>query len=71
MDVAGKTSTRDVNPHGLLVQVPLWYLIAYDLDKDAPRTFRLDRISGAVAYETLRFEPLDPRELIKDIVEYA
>jgi predicted DNA-binding transcriptional regulator YafY len=44
--------------------------MAYDLDRDAPRTFRLDRISRAVADETLRFEPQDPRELFKDIVEY-
>jgi predicted DNA-binding transcriptional regulator YafY len=70
VDADGKTSTRDVDPHGLLVQSPLWYLMAYDLDRDAPRTFRLDRISRAVADETLRFEPQDPRELFKDIVEY-
>lgn len=70
VDHTGRISSRDVEPHGMLVQAPLWYLLAYDLGRQGPRTFRLDRISNVEADETLRFEPLDPRELFREIAEY-
>lgn len=28
----------------LLLHAPCWYIVTWDLDKDAPRTFRMDRI---------------------------
>ena len=70
VDRTGRSSSRDLEPHGMLVQAPLWYLLAYDLGRQAPRSFRLDRILKASADETLRFEPLDPRELFGEIAEY-
>ena len=43
-DRTGKESRRIVEPHGLLVRAPLWYVIAWDAAIDEPRLFRADRI---------------------------
>jgi predicted DNA-binding transcriptional regulator YafY len=40
-----RTTRRLVEPHGLLVRPPLWYVIAWDRDRHAPRLFRADRVS--------------------------
>jgi predicted DNA-binding transcriptional regulator YafY len=44
-DRRGQQSHRRVEPHGLLVEPPVWYVLARDVDKREPRTFRMDRIS--------------------------
>ena len=43
-DRDGNGSRRVVEPHGLLVRAPMWYVIAWDTDIDEPRLFRADRI---------------------------
>jgi predicted DNA-binding transcriptional regulator YafY len=43
-DRQGRRSRRHVEPHGLLVRAPLWYVIAWDLQRQAPRLFRADRM---------------------------
>jgi proteasome accessory factor C len=49
-------SARRVEPYGLLNSKEGWYVHAFDLERDAPRSFRLDRIkSVTVTDET--FEP--------------
>jgi len=48
-DREGARTRRTVEPHALLVQVPLWYLLAHDLSREAPRMFRVDRIRRAHA----------------------
>lgn len=40
----GETSRRDVEPHGIVSQDRRWYLVAWDLGRQAWRTFRLDRL---------------------------
>lgn len=45
-DQQSRRTTRQIEPHGLLVRQPLWYVIAWDPDKNAPRLFRADRITG-------------------------
>jgi predicted DNA-binding transcriptional regulator YafY len=35
---------RRVEPHALLVRAPIWYVVGWDSLRDAPRTFRMDRI---------------------------
>ena len=32
-------------PHGIFVEIPVWYVLAVDIDKDAARMFRMDRIA--------------------------
>lgn len=44
-DRDGHPSQRRVEPHGLLVQTPAWYVLAFDLEKRSPRMFRMDRIA--------------------------
>jgi predicted DNA-binding transcriptional regulator YafY len=43
-DREGRRTRRKVEPHGLLVRAPLWYVIAWDPRREAPRLFRADRI---------------------------
>ena len=59
VDQAGRATQRRVEPHGLLVQAPVWYLLARDADKGEPRTFRMDRIAGPRLLPDLAFRP-DP-----------
>lgn len=45
-DRHGATTQRRVEPHGIYVQLPVWYVLAIDIDKDAARMFRMDRIAN-------------------------
>jgi predicted DNA-binding transcriptional regulator YafY len=54
-DRNGRTSTRRVEPHGLLVQPPVWYVLARDLERGAPRMFRMDRLSHPRLLRDVRF----------------
>jgi len=42
---AGEASRRSAEPYRLVHDRGRWYLVAWDLDRDAWRTFRVDRIS--------------------------
>ncbi|WP_323095340.1 YafY family protein [Intrasporangium sp. YIM S08009] len=42
----GARGPRDVEPHQLVSVRQRWYLVAFDLDRDAWRTFRADRVSA-------------------------
>jgi len=44
VDREGRRTRRHVEPHGLLVRAPLWYVIAWDRRRDSPRLCRADRI---------------------------
>lgn len=57
---AGTSSFRRIEPHGLLVRVPHWYAIAWDLDREAPRLFRSDRVrSPQLTDHTFTSRPRD------------
>lgn len=45
-DRAGNETTRTVEPHGLLVAWPNWYVIAWDPPRNDTRLFRADRIDS-------------------------
>jgi predicted DNA-binding transcriptional regulator YafY len=51
-------TSRTIEPVGLVATGRRWYLMAYDLDRDDWRTFRLDRMR-AVEPTTWRFRPRD------------
>jgi predicted DNA-binding transcriptional regulator YafY len=55
----GVVSEREIEPHFLLLKYPVWYVIALDRLRAAPRTFRCDRIIAAARTGT-RF-PLLPK----------
>jgi predicted DNA-binding transcriptional regulator YafY len=71
VDRKGAVTQRVIEPHGLLVAPPLWYLLAHDRLRGEPRMFRVDRIRGAGLRETDRFEPRDPRRMFAEIEAYG
>ena len=49
---------RIIEPHFLLLNWPIWYVLAWDVAKSAVRMFRVDRIiSAQVISETFRERP--------------
>jgi predicted DNA-binding transcriptional regulator YafY len=68
-DNRGHKSARHVEPHGLLLQTPAWYLLAFDTQKEAGRTFRMDRMARA-RVEDATFVPRSLRlfdDLLRDV----
>jgi predicted DNA-binding transcriptional regulator YafY len=57
VDRFGASSTRQIEPHGLLVQAPVWYVLAWDRLRRAPRSFRMDRITQVGIRHDLGFAP--------------
>jgi predicted DNA-binding transcriptional regulator YafY len=57
LDRDGAESRRTIEPHGLLVQTPVWYILSRDVEKVEPRTFRMDRISKPRMVQTVAFQP--------------
>ncbi len=41
-------TARRLQPWGVVSRRGRWYVVGHDLDRDAPRAFRLDRVVGAV-----------------------
>src|SRR6185295_10490311 len=56
-DREGKRTVRRVEPHGLLAEPPVWYVLARDVDKSEPRMFRMDRISRPGLLPEIVFRP--------------
>jgi predicted DNA-binding transcriptional regulator YafY len=59
-DRNGQATTRHVEPHGVLIQLPVWYLLARDVPANALRMFRMDRITTPALDAQHRFSA-DPR----------
>ncbi|WP_078973208.1 helix-turn-helix transcriptional regulator [Streptomyces sp. MMG1533] len=55
----GAPTRRSVEPHRLVCSERRWYLVAWDLDRDDWRTFRVDRITPKPPHGP-RFEPRRP-----------
>lgn len=53
---SGSSGRRRVEPYRLVASDRRWYLLAYDLDRDDWRTFRVDRMSEVTA-RSWRFRP--------------
>lgn len=56
VSAAGEETERRVEPHMLAPADRHWYLLAWDLDRDDWRTFRVDRLQE-IAHTQMRFEP--------------
>jgi predicted DNA-binding transcriptional regulator YafY len=56
-DREARVSSRRIEPHGLLVEAPVWYVLARDVDKGEPRTFRMDRIARPKLLRSVSFRP--------------
>lgn len=67
VDRNDRRSRRRVEPHGLMVEAPAWYLLARDLANGEARTFRMDRIRNP-QLEDARFKP-DVDALYREVLE--
>lgn len=57
-DAVGQASDRQIEPQILLLNYPVWYVIAWDRSRQGVRSFRCDRIRLArIAEETFRLRP--------------
>lgn len=63
----GGESRRTVEPHRLAHGRGRWYLVAYDVDRDDWRTFRVDRMTPKVPTGP-RFTPREPPEDVATFV---
>ena len=66
-DAEGRRSERHAEPHRLVHTGRRWYLVAFDLDRDDWRTFRLDRVAkpNATGMRSARREVPDPVEMVQ------
>lgn len=55
LDAQGRRTLRMVEPQAMLILPPLWYLVAWDPDRDDFRHFRMDRISDPQVVDDTRF----------------
>lgn len=60
-DRGGSVTKRFAEPHRLVSTGNRWYLMAWDVEREAWRTFRLDRVENVHA-TGMRFPPHDPPE---------
>lgn len=56
-DREGRRTVRRVEPHGLLAESPVWYVLARDVDKGEPRMFRMDRMARPRLLVDVVFRP--------------
>lgn len=70
----GRRSERRAEPYRLVATERRWYLVAYDLDRQDWRTFRVDRIEGVPEITGHTFMPrqlADPARLVADALSAA
>jgi predicted DNA-binding transcriptional regulator YafY len=68
VDQHGTTTSRDVEPQFLYLNVPVWYLLVWDRLRSAVRYFRIDRIRSVTPLET-SFRLSDPRPFLAEAEE--
>jgi predicted DNA-binding transcriptional regulator YafY len=67
-DGSNRVASRLVEPHRLVALSQRWYLVAFDLDRRAWRSFRLDRVSELVSTGA-RFVHADPPDAARFVAE--
>jgi len=66
--IEGKQRERTVNPYALFSENGSWYVVGWDHDRDAIRTYRVSRVRGDIRFATRRErdfrtpEDFDPAE---------
>lgn len=68
VDQKGATTSRDVEPQFLYLNVPVWYLLAWDRLRGAIRYFRIDRIKSVTPLQT-SFRLADPQPFLAEAEE--
>ncbi|MBV8949375.1 MAG: WYL domain-containing protein [Actinobacteria bacterium] len=61
---------RELEPYGVVLRLGHWYVVGHDLERDAPRAFRVDRIDGAVSTGAAASfsvpDGFDPEQYLRD-----
>jgi predicted DNA-binding transcriptional regulator YafY len=65
VDEAGRATTREIESQFLYLNVPVWYLLAWDRLREGVRFFRIDRLKGVERIET-SFRLRDPKPFLVD-----
>ena len=68
VDQNGMVTSRDIEPQFLYLNVPVWYLLAWDRLRSAVRCFRIDRIRSVTPLGA-RFRLADPRPFLAEAEE--
>jgi predicted DNA-binding transcriptional regulator YafY len=68
VDQNGRVTSREVEPQFLYLNVPVWYLLAWDRLRGAVRFFRIDRIKSVTPLEA-SFRLADPRPFLAEAEE--
>lgn len=65
--------TRHLQPWGVVCWRGRWYVVGYDTDRDAPRCFRLSRISGTVRVTGTpgAYDPPEDLNLISHVATWS
>ncbi len=73
IDARGNATERYVEPLKLVRAARRWYLVARDRDREAWRTFRLDRMASAVStgMPVIHVDPPDPAELVSEALSVS
>ncbi|PZR13884.1 MAG: transcriptional regulator [Archangium gephyra] len=66
VDRKGRRTSRRVEPHGLLVVTPAWYVLARDVDTGEPRMFRVDRMKRPRMLSDISFQP--DQRVVRDLM---
>jgi predicted DNA-binding transcriptional regulator YafY len=64
-DEARRLTTREIEPQFLYLNVPVWYLLAWDRLREAVRFFRIDRLKGVEKLDAT-FRLRDARAFLVD-----
>jgi predicted DNA-binding transcriptional regulator YafY len=69
-DQRGRETDRRLDPHRLVMTARRWYLVARDVDRDAWRTLRVDRLLGveATGHRVVIEDPPDPVALVQSAI---
>jgi predicted DNA-binding transcriptional regulator YafY len=52
LDQAGAVTSREVEPHFLFLNLPVWYVLAWDRLRSGVRTFRVDRVRSVTPLDS-------------------
>ncbi|QDU10003.1 helix-turn-helix transcriptional regulator [Gimesia aquarii] len=69
-DAEKKKTKRIIEPHYLLLNWPVWYVLAWDHLRNDARCFRLDRIRTAKTIEN-SFRLINEKKLMESIEDFA
>lgn len=66
VDRRGRLTTREVEPHYLFLNLPVWYVLAWDRLRGAVRHFRVDRMRSVAPLDAT-FRLADPTPFLAEV----